>query len=57
MHYAGIKGDFGTIRRPTAHGSSPSTARGALHLRAREAGQVLCNDVDNWFAVKITRSR
>lgn len=57
MHYAGIKGDFGTIRRPD--GSRQLTLdRRALYTYAHEKpGQVLCNDVDNWFAVKIARSR
>jgi predicted lipoprotein with Yx(FWY)xxD motif len=52
MHYAGIKGDFGTIRRPD--GSRQLTLdRRALYTYAHEKpGQVLCNDVDNWFAVK-----
>jgi predicted lipoprotein with Yx(FWY)xxD motif len=56
MHYAGIKGDFGTIRRPD--GSRQLTLdRRALYTYAHEKpGQVLCNDVDNWFAVKIARS-
>jgi len=56
MHYAGIKGDFGTIRRPD--GSRQLTLdRRALYTDAHEkAGQVLCNDVDNWFAVKIRTS-
>jgi len=56
MHYAGIKGVFGTIRRPD--GSRQLTLdRRALYTYAHEKpGQVLCNDVDNWFAVKITRS-
>jgi predicted lipoprotein with Yx(FWY)xxD motif len=53
MHYAGIKGDFGTIRRPD--GSRQLTlGRRALYTYAHEKpGQVLCNDVDNWFAVQI----
>jgi predicted lipoprotein with Yx(FWY)xxD motif len=53
MHYAGIKGDFGTIRRPD--GSRQLTLdRRALYTYAHEKpGQVLCNDVQNWFAVKI----
>jgi len=53
MHYAGIKGDFGTIRRPD--GSRQLTLdRRALYTYAHEKpGQVLCNDVDNWFAVRI----
>jgi predicted lipoprotein with Yx(FWY)xxD motif len=56
MHYAGIKGDFGTIRRPD--GARQLTLdRRALYTYAHEKpGQVLCNDVDNWFAVKIARS-
>jgi predicted lipoprotein with Yx(FWY)xxD motif len=55
-HYAGIKGDFGTIRRPD--GSRQLTLdRRALYTYAHEKpGQVLCNDVDNWFAVKIKRA-
>jgi len=57
MHYAGIKGDFGTIRRPD--GSRQLTLdRRALYTYAHEKpGQVLCNDVDNWFAVRIAGSR
>ena len=56
MHYAGIRGDFGTIRRPD--GSRQLTLdRRSLYTYAHEkAGQVLCNDVDNWFAVKIRTS-
>jgi predicted lipoprotein with Yx(FWY)xxD motif len=56
MHYAGIKGDFGTLRRPD--GSRQLTLdRRALYTYAHEKpGQVLCNDVDNWFAVKIRRA-
>ena len=53
MHYSGIKGYFGTIRRPG--GSRQLTLdRRALYTYAHEKpGQVLCNNVDNWFAVKI----
>jgi predicted lipoprotein with Yx(FWY)xxD motif len=53
MHYSGIEGDFGTIRRPD--GSRQLTLdRRALYTYAHEKpGQVLCNNVDNWFAVKI----
>jgi len=53
MHYAGIKGDFGTIRR--ADGSRQLTLdRRALYTYAHEKpGQVLCNNVDNWFAVRV----
>lgn len=52
-HDSGIEGAFGTIRRPD--GSRQLTLdRRALYTYAHEKpGQVLCNDVDNWFAVKI----
>jgi predicted lipoprotein with Yx(FWY)xxD motif len=52
MHVAGIMGDLGTIRRPD--GTRQLTLdRRALYTYAHEKpGQVLCNDVDGWFAVK-----
>jgi predicted lipoprotein with Yx(FWY)xxD motif len=53
MHVKGIMGEFGTIRR--AGGSRQLTFnRRALYTYAHEKpGQVLCNDVDGWFAVKV----
>jgi predicted lipoprotein with Yx(FWY)xxD motif len=53
MHVEGIMGDFGTIKR--ANGVRQLTFnRRALYTYAHEKpGQVLCNDVDNWFAVKV----
>ena len=53
MQYAGIEGDFGTIRRPD--GSRQLTHdRRALYTYAHEKPrQVLCNNVDNWFAVRV----
>ena len=55
MRISGIRGDFGTIRR--SDGSRQLTLnRRALYTYAHERpGQVLCNDVDNWFAVKVRR--
>ncbi len=49
----GIKGVFGTIRRPG--GARQLTRNGRpLYTYAHERpGQVLCNDVDDWFAVKV----
>jgi hypothetical protein len=46
-------GGFGTIKR--ANGVRQLTFnRRALYTYAHEKpGQVLCNDVDNWFAVKV----
>jgi predicted lipoprotein with Yx(FWY)xxD motif len=56
MHYSGVKGDFGTIRRPD--GSRQLTLdRRALYTYAHEKpAQVLCNNVDNWFAVKVKKA-
>jgi predicted lipoprotein with Yx(FWY)xxD motif len=53
MRVQGIKGDFGTIRR--AGGARQLTLnRRPLYTYAHERpGQVLCNDVDDWFAVKV----
>ena len=53
MHVKGIMGEFGTVRR--AGGARQLTFnRRALYTYAHEkAGQVLCNNVDSWFAVKV----
>jgi predicted lipoprotein with Yx(FWY)xxD motif len=53
MHVTGIMGEFGTVRR--ANGVRQLTFnRRALYTYAHEdAGQVLCNNVDSWFAVKV----
>ena len=49
----GIMGEFGTIRR--AGGARQLTFnRRALYTYANEKpGQVLCNNVNGWFAVKV----
>jgi len=53
MHVKSVMGEFGTIRR--ADGKRQLTFnRRALYTYAHEKpGQVLCNDVDGWFAVKV----
>jgi predicted lipoprotein with Yx(FWY)xxD motif len=53
MHVKGIMGEFGTVRR--AGGARQLTFnRRALYTYAHEKPeQVLCNDVDGWFAVKV----
>ncbi len=52
---AGIRGVFGTIRRPGG-GRQLTLNRRPLYTYAHERpGQVLCNDVDDWFAVKVRR--
>ena len=53
MHVKGIMGEFGTIRR-AGGGRQLTFNRRALYTYANEQpGQVLCNDVDGWFAVKV----
>jgi predicted lipoprotein with Yx(FWY)xxD motif len=55
MHVTGIKGDFGTIRR--ANGARQLTFnKRPLYTYAHEKpSQVLCNNVDDWFAVKVRK--
>jgi predicted lipoprotein with Yx(FWY)xxD motif len=50
---AGIKGTFGTVRRP--NGRLQVTFNGlAIYTYAHEGpGQVLCNNVDGWFVVRV----
>ena len=53
MHVKGIMGKFGTVRR-TGGARQLTFNRRALYTYAHEkAGQVLCNNVDSWFAVKV----
>jgi predicted lipoprotein with Yx(FWY)xxD motif len=55
MHVKGIMGDFGTVRRPDGRRQLTFGKR-ALYTYAHEKpGQVLCNDVNRWFAVKVHR--
>ena len=53
MHVKGIMGEFGIVRR--AGGARQLTFnRRALYTYAHEkAGQVLCNNVNSWFAVRV----
>ena len=53
MHVKGVMGEFGTVRR--AGGARQLTFnRRALYTYAHEKpSQVLCNNVDGWFAVKV----
>jgi predicted lipoprotein with Yx(FWY)xxD motif len=50
---AGIKGTFGTVRRP--NGRLQVTFNGlAIYTYAHEGPtQVLCNNVDGWFVVRV----
>lgn len=53
MHVKGIKGDFGTVRRPDGKRQLTFNRR-ALYTYAHEKpGQVKCNNVQGWFAVKV----
>jgi predicted lipoprotein with Yx(FWY)xxD motif len=53
MHVKGIMGEFGSVRRSSGARQLTFNRR-ALYTYANEnAGQVLCNNVDSWFAVKV----
>ncbi len=50
---AGFPGTFGTVRRPDGR-LQLTYNRLPLYTYAHEApGQVLCNDVDGWFVVRV----
>lgn len=53
MHVKGITGDFGTVRRPGGARQLTFNRRALYTYANEDAGQVLCNDVDSWFAVKV----
>ena len=50
---AGLKGEFGTIRRPSGARQLTWNRRPLYTYAHERPGQVLCNDVDGWFAVKV----
>lgn len=53
MHVPGIAGEFGTIRRPDGR-RQLTLDRRALYTYAHEGpGEVGCDDVDGWFAVRL----
>ena len=53
MHVKGIMGEFGTVRRAGGARQLTFNSR-ALYTYAHEnPGQVLCNNVNSWFAVKV----
>jgi predicted lipoprotein with Yx(FWY)xxD motif len=53
MHVKGVMGEFGTIRRSDGKRQLTFNRR-ALYTYAHEKpDQVLCNNVDGWFAVKV----
>ena len=53
MRIKGIKGDFGTIRRANGIRQLTFNKRPLYTYAHEKPGQVLCNDVDDWFAVKV----
>jgi predicted lipoprotein with Yx(FWY)xxD motif len=55
MHVRSVTGEFGVIRRADGMRQLAFNGR-ALYTYAREKpGQVLCNNVNGWFAVKVHR--
>src|SRR5262245_29682276 len=52
-HVAGIKGTFGTIRRPDGRLQVTFNRRPVYTYVHEGPTQVLCNDVDGWFVVRL----
>lgn len=53
MRVTGIKGDFGTVRRASGVRQLTFNKRPLYTYANEKPGQVLCNNVDDWFAVKV----
>lgn len=53
MRVTGIKGDFGTVRRPNGVRQLTFNKRPLYTYAHEKPSQVLCNNVDDWFAVKV----
>jgi len=49
----GIKGTFGTIRRPDGRLQVTHNRRPVYTYAHERPGQVLCDNVDDWFVVRI----
>jgi predicted lipoprotein with Yx(FWY)xxD motif len=54
-HVKGIMGTFGTIRRPGGARQLTFNGRALYTYSNEKPGQVLCNDVNGWFAVRLHR--
>ena len=52
-HVAGIKGTFGTIRRPDGRLQVTFNRRPVYTYVHEGPTQVLCNDVNGWFVVRL----
>lgn len=53
MHVKGIMGEFGTLRRPNGARQLTFNRRPLYTYAHEKPNQVLCNNVDGWFAVKV----
>jgi predicted lipoprotein with Yx(FWY)xxD motif len=53
MHVKGIMGEFGTVRRPNGARQLAFNMRPLYTYANEKPSQVLCNNVESWFAVKV----
>ena len=53
MHVKGIMGEFGTVRRPNGARQLAFNKRPLYTYAHEKPSQVLCNNVESWFAVKV----
>jgi len=54
-HVKGIMGSFGTIKRPGGARQLTFNGRALYTYSNEKPGEVLCNDVNGWFAVRLQR--
>ena len=52
-HVAGVKGTFGTIKRPDGRTQVTFAGRALYTYESDTPAKILCNGVDGWFVVRV----